>query len=129
MVLVHGFAGDGMMTWGFLGALARCGQYIYNPDLVHLGASTQRCATAEWELMTAEYAVMTARKRADMRRFRRRQMVYTVCYDTDRYPAALPECEVNAAERQMFERWGESKASFRSRTTAPAPLVSMMQVD
>ncbi|VAI40561.1 unnamed protein product [Triticum turgidum subsp. durum] len=120
----------GPFTADFSGLVLRgCPADATGADIrqLHLGASTQRCATAEWELMTAEYAVMTARKRADMRRFRRRQMVYTVCYDTDRYPAALPECEVNAAERQMFERWGESKASFRSRTTAPAPLVSMMQ--
>lgn len=125
--------GHGPFTAEFSGLVLRGCPADAGADIrqLHLGASTQRCAAAEWELMTAEYAVMTAQKRAAMRWFRRRQMVYTVCYDTDRYPAALPECEVNATERRMFERWGESKASFRSRTTPPSPrpLVSMVQAD
>ncbi|KAF7000982.1 hypothetical protein CFC21_016743 [Triticum aestivum] len=41
VVLLHGFAGDGMMTWGFqVGALAGCGYDVYVPDLVHFGGST-----------------------------------------------------------------------------------------
>ncbi|KAM0868793.1 hypothetical protein ACQ4PT_041070 [Festuca glaucescens] len=41
VVLVHGFAGDGMMTWGFqVGALAKHGYDVYVPDLVHFGGST-----------------------------------------------------------------------------------------
>uniref|UniRef100_A0ACD5YEV1 Uncharacterized protein n=1 Tax=Avena sativa TaxID=4498 RepID=A0ACD5YEV1_AVESA len=41
VVLVHGFAGDGMMTWGFqVGALAKRGYHVYVPDLVHFGGST-----------------------------------------------------------------------------------------
>ncbi|KAE8808750.1 2-hydroxy-6-oxo-6-phenylhexa-2,4-dienoate hydrolase-like [Hordeum vulgare] len=41
VVLVHGFAGDGMMTWGFqVGALAARGHDVYVPDLVHFGGST-----------------------------------------------------------------------------------------
>ncbi|KAE8771412.1 hypothetical protein D1007_56736 [Hordeum vulgare] len=43
VVLVHGFAGDGMMTWGFqVGALAKCGYDVYVPDLIHFGGSTSR---------------------------------------------------------------------------------------
>jgi xyloglucan:xyloglucosyl transferase len=82
---------------------------------LQLGAANNHdrdaCAGAEFELMTADCAIMTPRKRADMRRWRRRQMLYTVCYDTNRYPAAFPECDVDAAEaeRQMFWEWGESK--------------------
>ncbi|KAM0931019.1 hypothetical protein ACQ4PT_000597 [Festuca glaucescens] len=41
VVLVHGFAGDGMMTWGFqVGALSKHGYDVYVPDLVHFGGST-----------------------------------------------------------------------------------------
>ncbi|KAM3259799.1 hypothetical protein ACQJBY_051218 [Aegilops geniculata] len=41
VVLVHGFAGDGMMTWGFqVGALTARGHDVYVPDLVHFGGST-----------------------------------------------------------------------------------------
>uniref|UniRef100_A0A8R7Q0J5 AB hydrolase-1 domain-containing protein n=1 Tax=Triticum urartu TaxID=4572 RepID=A0A8R7Q0J5_TRIUA len=43
VVLVHGFAGDGMATWGFqVGALTKCGHDVYVPDLVHFGGSTSR---------------------------------------------------------------------------------------
>ena len=41
LVHVRGFASDNMMTWGFqVGALSGCGQEVYGPYLVHLGAST-----------------------------------------------------------------------------------------
>ncbi|CAM0952943.1 unnamed protein product [Alopecurus aequalis] len=42
VVLVHGFAGDGMMTWSLqVGALARTSHVdVYVPDLVHFGGST-----------------------------------------------------------------------------------------
>ncbi|KAL6638649.1 hypothetical protein ACP70R_023760 [Stipagrostis hirtigluma subsp. patula] len=94
------------------------------------------CAEAERELMAAEYATMTARKRMAMRQWRQRQMLYTVCYDTNRYPVPFPECDVNAAERQKFWEWGESKVvrprvrgrSSRRRTPPPA-LVSLQQAD
>jgi xyloglucan:xyloglucosyl transferase len=76
-------------------------------------------------------------------------MLYTVCYDTNRYPAPFPECDVDAAERQMFWEWGESKVvrpRVRGRSggkrrqqvaggttasaTTPAPrLVSLQQAD
>ncbi|CAN6280519.1 unnamed protein product [Urochloa humidicola] len=73
------------------------------------GDDNSRCAGAEFELMTAEYAIMTPRKRMETRRWRRRQMLYTVCYDTNRYPVPFPECDVNMAECQMYWEWGESK--------------------
>ncbi|KAJ1292645.1 hypothetical protein BS78_01G005700 [Paspalum vaginatum] len=98
-----------------------------------------RCAGSEFELMTADYAIMTPRKRMDMRRWRQRQMLYTVCYDTNRYPAPFPECDVNMAERQKFWEWGESKVvrprvrgrsgSRRRRSPPPPQLVSLQQAD
>ncbi|KAF0917919.1 hypothetical protein E2562_021637 [Oryza meyeriana var. granulata] len=98
-----------------------------------------RCAAAEAELMDAEYATMTPGKRMAMRRFRQRQMLYTVCYDTNRYPEPFPECDVNMAERQMYWQWGESKVvrprvrprpGHRSKRRPPTPmLVSLQQAD
>ncbi|WVZ61336.1 hypothetical protein U9M48_011234 [Paspalum notatum var. saurae] len=97
-----------------------------------------RCAGAEFELMTADYAIMTPRKRMDMRRWRQRQMLYTVCYDTNRYPAPFPECDVNMAERHKFWEWGESKvvrprvrgrSSSARRRSPPPQLVSLQQAD
>lgn len=61
-------------------------------------------------LMTADYAVMTPRKRAAMRAFRARQMTYTVCYDAARYAAGpFPECDNSDQEKEAFWAWGESK--------------------
>jgi pimeloyl-ACP methyl ester carboxylesterase len=41
VVLVHGFAGDGIMTWWLqVGALSRSGYDVYVPDLIHFGGST-----------------------------------------------------------------------------------------
>jgi len=103
-----------------------------------------RCAGSEFELMTADYAIMTPRRRMEMRRWRQRQMLYTVCYDTNRYPPPFPGCDVNMAERQNFWEWGESKvvrprvrarsgSSRRRRTAGGAPatthLVSLQQAD
>jgi xyloglucan:xyloglucosyl transferase len=115
------------------------GAVSLHKDLQHLRLGSaehrDRCAGAEFELMTAEYAIMTARKRTEMRRWRQRQMLYTVCYDTNRYPQPFPECNVNMAERQKFWEWGESKvvrprvrgrSSSRRRTP---PLVSLQQAD
>ncbi|KAL5209706.1 hypothetical protein ABZP36_005329 [Zizania latifolia] len=94
----------------------------------------ERCAEAELELMTADYATMTPRKRMAMRQFRQRQMLYTVCYDTNRYPEPFPECDVNAAERQKYWQWGKSKVVRprvrpRSRRRPAPPLVSLQQAD
>lgn len=41
VVLVHGFAADGIMTWWLqVGALSRAGYDVYVPDLLHFGGST-----------------------------------------------------------------------------------------
>ncbi|CAN6324449.1 unnamed protein product [Urochloa humidicola] len=86
------------------------------------GGDNARCAV---EVMTAEFAVMTPAKRAAMRRFRRRNLLYTVCHDRVRYGGAVfPECDDDAdgSERGDFHRWGESKrvsASRRGYTQQP----------
>ncbi|CAL4937165.1 unnamed protein product [Urochloa decumbens] len=103
-------------------------------QLASAGEEGDRCAGAEFELMTP-------RKRAEMRRWRQRQMLYTVCYDTNRYPVPFPECDVNMAERQKFWEWGESKvvrprvrgrrssSGSSKRRPAITQLVSLQQAD
>lgn len=69
-------------------------------------------AAAECQVatMTADCAVMTPAKRAAMRRFRRRYLLYTVCHDMYRYNGTVfPECDANGSERDDFHKWGESK--------------------
>lgn len=61
-------------------------------------------------VMTADCAVMTPAKRAAMRRFRRRYLLYTVCHDMYRYNGTIfPECDADGSERDDFHKWGESK--------------------
>ncbi|TKV94709.1 hypothetical protein SEVIR_9G313400v4 [Setaria viridis] len=78
------------------------------------GGGGARCAVA---VMTAEFAVMTPAKRAAMRRFRRRHLLYTVCHDRVRYNGTVfPECDdADGSERDDFHRWGESKRVSHSR--------------
>ncbi|WVZ57783.1 hypothetical protein U9M48_008125 [Paspalum notatum var. saurae] len=67
-------------------------------------------ARCEVALMTAGCAVMTPAKRAAMRRFRRRFLLYSVCHDSYRYNGTIfPECDADADGRGGFHRWGESK--------------------
>ncbi|XP_062204959.1 probable xyloglucan endotransglucosylase/hydrolase protein 27 [Phragmites australis] len=67
-------------------------------------------AECEVAVMTAECAVMTPGKRAAMRRFRRRYLIYTVCHDRYRYNGTIfPECDVEGSDSDDFHMWGESK--------------------
>ncbi|KAJ4778026.1 Xyloglucan endotransglucosylase/hydrolase [Rhynchospora pubera] len=77
--------------------------------------SIEDCAESEVDLMTEEFAIMTARKRNAMRRFRERYMTYTVCYDTVRYSAIFPECDNSIIEKEKFWEWGESKVVMPRR--------------
>ncbi|CAL4924017.1 unnamed protein product [Urochloa decumbens] len=75
-------------------------------------AGGARCAV---EVMTGEFAVMTPAKRAAMRRFRRRNLLYTVCHDKIRYKGTVfPECD-DTDDGGDFHRWGESKRVSASR--------------
>ncbi|PNT65132.1 uncharacterized protein LOC100841479 [Brachypodium distachyon] len=48
VVLVHGFAGDGLMTWAFqMGPLGRQGYDVYVPDLVHFCGSSSAWPSPE----------------------------------------------------------------------------------
>ncbi|XP_072962660.1 probable xyloglucan endotransglucosylase/hydrolase protein 30 [Typha angustifolia] len=78
-------------------------------DSLQLQPSMEDCAESEVDLMTSDYAAMTSRKRAAMRRFRERYLAYTVCYDAVRYATTFPECDNTPLEQQRFWEWGESK--------------------
>jgi len=54
-------------------------------------------------------------KQQAMRRFREQNMVYSYCYDTLRYPAALPECDVVESERRRFRDSGHLRFALRRR--------------
>ncbi|CAN6237000.1 unnamed protein product [Urochloa humidicola] len=66
-------------------------------------------------LRALDVAVMTVEKIQAMRRFREQNMVYSYCYDTRRYPAALPECEVVESERRRFKESGHLRLALRRR--------------
>ncbi|CAN6226920.1 unnamed protein product [Urochloa humidicola] len=66
-------------------------------------------------LRASDVAVMTVEKLQAMRRFREQNMVYSYCYDTRRYPAALPECDVVESERRRFKDSGRLRLALRRR--------------
>ncbi|RWW19941.1 hypothetical protein GW17_00015975 [Ensete ventricosum] len=72
-------------------------------------AAARGCAEANGELLAADFALMTPKKRAAMRRFRERYMTYSFCYDTNRYPVAFPDCDIIPSEQSRFYEWGQSK--------------------
>ena len=73
------------------------------------------CAADEEALRASDVAVMTVEKLQAMRRFREHNMVYSYCYDTLRYPAALPECDVVESERRRFKDSGHLRFALRRR--------------
>ncbi|CAD6248247.1 unnamed protein product [Miscanthus lutarioriparius] len=117
-------------TWATAGGRYRV-NYRYGPfvasftDLALLGCRVDgpiqqvpeagRCAAAEEKLRASDVAVMTVEKQQAMRRFRERNMVYSYCYDTLRYPAAFPECDVVESERRRFKDTGHLRFALRRR--------------
>ncbi|KAF8689226.1 hypothetical protein HU200_042014 [Digitaria exilis] len=81
------------------------------------GRRSSEGAGCDVAVMTAEFAVRTPAKRAAMRRFRRRNILYTVCHDLYRYNGTVfPECDdTDGTEREDFHKWGESKRVSPSR--------------
>ncbi|WOL19522.1 putative xyloglucan endotransglucosylase/hydrolase protein 30 [Canna indica] len=73
--------------------------------------SPRRCAEANDELTSADFALMTPEKRAAMRRFRENYMTYSFCYDTKRYPVAFPDCDIVPSEQSRFSETGSAKNS------------------
>jgi len=117
-------------TWATSGGRYRV-NYRYGPfvasftDLALLGcradpirmvpAAGGSCAADEEALRASDVAVMTVEKLQAMRRFREHNMVYSYCYDTRRYPAALPECDVVESERRRFKDSGHLRFALRRR--------------
>ena len=71
--------------------------------------SAEKCEESDAELAAADFAVMTPRKRAAMRRFREKYLTYTFCYDVERYPETMPDCDVIPSEQERFWKSGDTK--------------------
>ncbi|CAN6247344.1 unnamed protein product [Urochloa humidicola] len=92
-------------------------------DPIRMVAGGERCGGDGGEvkeevverLRASDVAVMTVEKLQAMRRFREQNMVYSYCYDTRRYPAALPECDVVESERRRFKDSGRLRLALRRR--------------
>jgi xyloglucan:xyloglucosyl transferase len=78
----------------------------------------QGCAEA---VAAADPAVMTLAKLQAMRRFRERNMVYSYCYDTRRYPVPFAECDIVESERKRFKDSGHLRLALRRRRTGRRP--------
>ncbi|XP_074587918.1 putative xyloglucan endotransglucosylase/hydrolase protein 30 [Curcuma longa] len=97
--------------------------------------AADRCAESVEELMSADFALLTPRKRAAMRRFRERYMIYCFCYDQHRYGnVTFPDCDYASPEHTRFGEWGDNKVppveirsrplSSRRSRRSPAPYSS-----
>ncbi|RWV88194.1 hypothetical protein GW17_00049740 [Ensete ventricosum] len=91
--------------------------------------TAERCAEAVEELMSADYALLTPMKRAAMRRFRERYMIYSFCYDHHRYGNfTFPDCDYVSPEHTRFGEWGDNRfppkevRRSRRRVRKPSPI-------
>ncbi|KAG6518374.1 probable xyloglucan endotransglucosylase/hydrolase protein 30 [Zingiber officinale] len=100
-----------------------------DPVLQQAVETADRCAESVEELMSADFALLTPRKRAAMRRFRERYMIYCFCYDQHRYGnVTFPDCDYVSPEHTRFGEWGDNKVppmevrSSRRRSPVPSSL-------
>ncbi|XP_010539209.1 PREDICTED: probable xyloglucan endotransglucosylase/hydrolase protein 29 [Tarenaya hassleriana] len=75
-------------------------------------------------LLTSDYARITSRQRAEMRRFRERFMYYSYCYDSVRYAVPPPECVVVPSEKDHPK---DHRSRRRRRRNRPMTVVSADQ--
>ncbi|XP_043694303.1 probable xyloglucan endotransglucosylase/hydrolase protein 30 [Telopea speciosissima] len=71
------------------------------------------CSEKNDELEKTDYAIITPARRSAMRKFRQNYMYYSYCYDTLRYPVALPECVVDPLLKRKFKNSGRVKFGGR----------------
>ncbi|KAI0489230.1 hypothetical protein KFK09_029072 [Dendrobium nobile] len=71
--------------------------------------ASQQCRDFEAATAAADYSSLSHEKRAAMLRFRQKYMTYTCCYDQQRYPIPLPECEVVESEKDKYWKSGDIK--------------------
>ncbi|XWS49300.1 hypothetical protein CRYUN_Cryun13aG0152000 [Craigia yunnanensis] len=67
------------------------------------------CSDRDAWLESHDYAVITPKKRAAIRKFRQHYMYYSYCYDILRYPVKPPECVIHPTEKQRFQDTGRLK--------------------
>ncbi|XP_078441744.1 putative xyloglucan endotransglucosylase/hydrolase protein 30 [Wolffia australiana] len=80
-----------------------------------LPGARDRCAAAEAALLAADYAAVSAAGRRAMARFREKNIVYSACYDSLRYPVRLPDCDFVPAEKDRLDETGHLKRALRRR--------------
>lgn len=68
--------------------------------------------------VTSNFANVTPKQRTAMNKFRQRYMYYSYCYDTLRYPIALPDCVIDPLLREQFKETGRLKFGGKRRSYA-----------
>ncbi|KAK1369012.1 Xyloglucan endotransglucosylase/hydrolase [Heracleum sosnowskyi] len=66
--------------------------------------------------VTSHFADVTPEQRMAMNKFRQRYMYYSYCYDTLRYPVALPECVIDPLLREQLKDTGRLKFGGKHRS-------------
>ncbi|CAA6667036.1 unnamed protein product [Spirodela intermedia] len=82
-------------------------------------SSGSRCAAAEAELLAGDFAAVDPQGRRAMARFREKNLIYSFCYDSFRYSAAFPDCEIVPAEKERLDGTGHLKLAGRRRRRSP----------
>ncbi|XP_020577444.1 probable xyloglucan endotransglucosylase/hydrolase protein 30 [Phalaenopsis equestris] len=71
--------------------------------------ASEQCGEFESQTDAADYSSLSPEKRKAMVLFRQRHMTYSCCYDEQRYPIPLPECDVMESERSRYWKSGDVK--------------------
>lgn len=74
---------------------------------------------------TVKYSIMTAAKNQAMMSFRKKHMIYSVCYDKWRYPTPLPDCDLVGMESDIdrFSNSGHIRRHGRKRSSGSKVLL------
>lgn len=78
-------------------------------DPIEQVPSAGRCAEEEARLLAGDFAAITPGRRAAMKNFREKFMTYSFCYDSLRYPATFPDCDIVPSEQGRFKASGHLK--------------------
>ncbi|XP_078438360.1 putative xyloglucan endotransglucosylase/hydrolase protein 30 [Wolffia australiana] len=91
-------------------------------DPIEMVSTAGKCKEEEAKL-AGDFVSISPERRAAMKAFREKQMTYSFCYDSLRYPVAFPDCHVAPSERERFKESGHLKfggAARRRRRPAVA---------
>ncbi|CAA6669622.1 unnamed protein product [Spirodela intermedia] len=83
--------------------------YKYAPFVSEFSELALQGCREEAQLLAGDFAAVTPERRAAMKNFREKFMTYSFCYDSLRYPATFPDCDIVPSEQERFKESGHLK--------------------